>query len=292
MGTLLKVSNADFSTNGIPLCPPAPITEENLIPLFQNNAAPVGTIVIIGSSSDDGTSTADNQGNTAFGVTRTSITKSFTFIKFKPKSGYSVTIRGYKQESTFPNQIYSYGGRRVGLYGGSPVANTEETVISLDGYNEFAFNVKQTDGVTTLQDNDLSNYFEYIKAEGIYTDPLEKLKAVMESKIFYAKRWGSSTIYNDPNTDGNTRSACGVFSSDMIDGVAFKVTPKSGCKIVPIQCSSSAGRWSFSWQTTAQVFDNFNTYPVFGVQVAYSNDAAIPTTASLWDFIDVELETG
>lgn len=290
MGTLLKVSNADFSTNGMVLCPPAPATEENLLPLFQNNAQSVGTLVLISTSSTDGTQTSISQDNSVFGVTRTVINSAFTFIKFKPKTGYTFTFRGFNQNAAYPTQIFSIGNEKTSYsQSGTPSANSKEVVIALDGFSEFAFNVRPADGVTEFQDNNLSNYFDYIKAVGTYTNPLEKLKAVMETKFYSGYRWGANWIYGDPTTEGNTRAGCGAFTSDMIDGVSFKITPKAGCKMVPLQGSGSAGRWTFSWLTTAQTYDSFATYPVFGVQVAYSNDAAISASASLWDFIDVEL---
>lgn len=290
MGTLLKVNNADFSANGIPLCPPAPITEEDLIPLFQNNATPVGTIVLISTSSTTGYETSPTGSNNAFGVTRTAVESNFTFIRFKPKNGYSITFRGYNLGSSYPTQIFSAGGSKTSFgVGGTPTANTEEVIVGLDGFSEFAFNVRSLNDSDVLQSTDLHDYFDYIKADGVFTNPLDKIKAVMESKFFYNDRWGVAFIFGDPGIDSSNRCACGAFTASMIGGLSFKVTPKQGCKMVPLQGSGTAGRWSFTWQTTPQVFDNFESYPVIGFQPAYSSDANIPSTASLWDFVDVEL---
>ena len=123
---------------------------------------------------------------------------------------------------------------------------------------------------------------------------LKKIKTAFESLYAEHKRFTSER----GNTDGGgdnynyNRSRSGMINAYENELVPFILIPKNGYKFVPIQSTGNGtgtAKFSFSWVTTAIQFTEFDTYPFIGVNLAYSNDAAIPSEKSIWDFIDVEL---
>lgn len=130
-----------------------------------------------------------------------------------------------------------------------------------------------------------------------FVDPDEakllKIKAAIEAVYVQHKYYSTSYVPAKPSNNGNNRNAFGRLVADDIDSVAFTITPKTGCKIAPIQAngetSSSSHRWSIKWRTTSVTFNNFDTYQYMGCNVAYSDDSDIASGTSIWDFIDIEL---
>lgn len=132
----------------------------------------------------------------------------------------------------------------------------------------------------------------------MFIDPneakLDKIKNAIESVYVEHKYYSTAYVPASPVNNGTTRNAFGRLTAEDIDFVPFVVTPKTGCKIAPIQAnggtSSSEKRWkSLSWKTNAITFENFDTYPFMGCNVAYTDDSSIASGTSIWDFIHVSL---
>lgn len=121
-------------------------------------------------------------------------------------------------------------------------------------------------------------------------EKLNAIKSAIEEEYHEHLRFGSGkTNAKPPKESGDTRNAFGAFDAAARDLSPFIVTPKTGCKIVPVQSDGNTARFSFTWKTGAVTFDNFSTYPNVGANLAYSNDDTIPTGTSVWEFIDVAL---
>ncbi len=121
-------------------------------------------------------------------------------------------------------------------------------------------------------------------------EKLNAIKTAIEAKYYEHLRYANAnTVQNPPSQSGNTRNSFGNLNASVNGLSPFVVTPKNGCKIVPLQSAGSTGIFPFTWTTDAVTFTNFETYPYIGANIAYSNDAEIPSNTSIWDFIDIAL---
>lgn len=121
-------------------------------------------------------------------------------------------------------------------------------------------------------------------------EKLNAIKTVLESNYYEHMRYGNAdNIQGPPSISGDTRNAFGNINASVYGLSPFVVTPKNGCKMVPVQSTGSTGIFPFEWTTDAATFTNFETYPYIGANLAYSDDATIPSNTSIWDFIDIAL---
>lgn len=124
---------------------------------------------------------------------------------------------------------------------------------------------------------------------------LAKIKSEFVNNYYEHLRYHQAymSAIGTPSDAGDTRNACGPIEAVNFDYQSFKVIVKNGCKVAPIQCTSTSdglpARYSFAWTTEDVVYDDLQVFGRIGINVAYQNDAVIPTGTELWEFIDIEL---
>lgn len=158
MGKFLIVKGANFSENGIPFDQPTPDPgTEDLLPTFQSNALPLGTTLTYNGGSNVGT-TANMK---RIACNKTTIVSGKTYIKMKLKNGFQLAMLA----------VGNNGNATTNADGTLSTKNTwvwatEQTfTIALSEYNTFAFNVRYSNDTTEFTSNDMSQAFDYIKAE-------------------------------------------------------------------------------------------------------------------------------
>ena len=284
MGTLLKVSNADFSENGIEIIA-GPQTEQNLIPTFQANMMPLGTYAVITNSN-----LQQGSGYTRISSNKVTIPTGAYILAFKPKTGFYINVAAWNGASA---KGTAATGALATVGGWSWVTANRPVAVYLNYYEDWVVSIRYTDDVTTFASNSLVDYMEYIKLISMPTDPIERVKAVLEAYYFIGVVYSGAVVTGVPTGANAKRCAVGLITGDMFDNVSFVVTPKAGCRIVPIQSTDQAGsgKYQFTWVTTAVTFSDFTTKPNFGLNLSFTDDSVIPENTSIWDFIDVTLPT-
>lgn len=119
-------------------------------------------------------------------------------------------------------------------------------------------------------------------------ETLNAIKCAIEAHYFEGSRYNSGYSNSKPNTGATNRNSFGNMTADGFGVSSFVITPKSGCKIAPLQ-SGSTYRWTLAWTTDPVTYDSFDTYPYIGGNLAFSDDSTISSGTSIWDFIDVSL---
>lgn len=122
-------------------------------------------------------------------------------------------------------------------------------------------------------------------------EKLNKIKQVLAQNFYEGVRYGSPYADGVPGVSSNNRDAFGGINASSFDSVPFILTPKTGCKIAPVQNSTnpSSTRWALSWTTNAVTFDSFATYPYIGGNLAYTDDSILSSGKTIWDFVDIAL---
>lgn len=153
MGKYLVIKGADFSQNGISV-----IDVNNVLPSFQANALQVGKALQF----SNGILTVVNS-NTRVAVNKTYLNSNYTYLKIKLKTDFQIAYVAFNGNAYATSN--ADGTYTAGAGSWNWVTSNNEIIIPLADYNELAFNVRYSDNTTEFTSNDLTQYFEYIRAE-------------------------------------------------------------------------------------------------------------------------------